>query len=229
MSGQELVARRTAEAEAAGRVAGIEYQVMDNPDGRLVPGLKERDKLMRLIREFRPDLILTHRSNDYHPDHRYTSQLVQDCSFLVEVPNICPESPRLESMPVIAYFSDEFQKPIRFKPDVAVDISAVIDRKVQMMDCHASQIYEWLPWVGQAEGEVPKDPEGWKQFVSDFVKEFCLPNDEVRKLLVRFYGEEKAAAVEYVESFEACEYGAPMDEAAVKRLFPFLPATDSSI
>ena len=148
MSGDELVKRRTAEANAAGAVAGIEYLVMDNPDGQLVPGLEERHKLIRLIREFAPDLILTHRPNDYHPDHRYTSQLVQDCSFLVGVPNICPEARPLRTSPMIAYFADDFQKPLPFKPDVAVDIGAVIYKKTQMLHCHESQVYEWLPWVG---------------------------------------------------------------------------------
>ena len=132
---------------------------MDNPDGQLVPGLEERDKLMRLIRKFRPDLILTHRPNDYHPDHRYTSQLVQDSSFLVGVPNICPETPRLENMPVIAYFSDDFQKPLPFKSDVAVDIDSVMDIKVRMLDCHVSQVYEWLPWIGQHDLTKLKAPQ----------------------------------------------------------------------
>jgi LmbE family N-acetylglucosaminyl deacetylase len=219
LSGEELVNRRRAEAEAAGRAAGIEYLVMDNPDGQLVPGLEERKDLIRMIREFRPDLILTHRPNDYHPDHRYTSQLVQDCSFLVGVPNICPETPRLESMPVIAYFADDFQKPLPFKPDVAVDIDSVIDTKVRMLDCHVSQVYEWLPWVGQANFEVPDDPDERLQVLKPFVQEHCRINEDARAKLIETYGPEKGSNVSNAESFEACEYGSPMDAAAVKRLF----------
>jgi LmbE family N-acetylglucosaminyl deacetylase len=223
MAGQELVDRRTAEAEAAGRVAGIEYLVMDNHDGQLVPGLVERNKLMRVIREFRPDLMLTHRPNDYHPDHRYTSQLVQDCSFLVGVPNICPETPPLETMPVIAYFSDDFQKPLPFQPDVAVDIDSVIDIKTRMLDCHVSQVYEWLPWIGQHDMKIPENPEERLEVLKQFVVTFSRPDDKARASLIRTYGEEHGAAVENAERFEACEYGSPLDEAAIKRLFPFLP------
>ena len=222
-SGEALVDRRRAEAAAAGRVAGIEYEVMDNPDGRLVPGLVEREKLMCLIREFRPDLILTHRPNDYHPDHRYTSQLVQDCSFLVGVPNICPDVPRLEVMPVIAYFSDQFQKPLPFKPDVVVDIDAAFDDKVRMLDCHISQVYEWLPWIGQADFEVPVDAEERLKALVPFVQDHCRIDGEIRAKLIESYGQEKGSAIAHAECFEACEYGAPLNETAVKRLFPFLP------
>jgi LmbE family N-acetylglucosaminyl deacetylase len=222
MSGEELVSRRTAEAKAAGKVAGIEYLVMDNPDGMLLPGLEERFKLMRLIREFCPDLILTHRPNDYHPDHRYTSQLVQDCSFLVGVPNVCPESPAMKHMPVIAYFSDHFQKPLPFKPDVAVDIDSVIETKLQMLDCHESQVYEWLPWVGQMEAKISDEPDERRKALKDFVLGYSGVSEEARARLIHYYGAEHAASVNYAESFEACEYGSPLDEAAIKRLFPFL-------
>ncbi len=90
MSGQPLVARRRAEAQAAGEIIGAEYEVWDYPDGQLLPTLEARKQVIRLIRQFSPDLLLTHRPNDYHPDHRYTSQLVQDAAYLVTVPNICP-------------------------------------------------------------------------------------------------------------------------------------------
>lgn len=223
MSGAELVKRRTDEALAAGKVAGVEYQVMDNRDGQLVPGLEERHKLIRLIREFRPDLILTHRPNDYHPDHRYTSQLVQDCSFLVGVPNICPDVQALRKMPVIAYFADDFQKPLPFKPDVAVDIDAVIEEKVQMLHCHESQVYEWLPWVGQLEGQMSEDPAEKQSQLRRFVLQFGQVGDEARALLLQNYGSARGSVVEQVETFEGCEYGSLLDEEAIKCLFPFLP------
>lgn len=220
MSGEPLIARRTAEAQAAGEVAGIEYLVMDNPDGKLVPGLDERWKLMRVIREFKPDLILTHRPNDYHPDHRYTSQLVQDCSYLVGVPNVCPEAEPLRSAPAIAYFQDEFQKPLPFHADVAVDIDSVFQDKVRMLNCHESQVYEWLPWVGRHDLTTSKDPEERWKILENFTGQFCTPDEAARRLLERAYGSPRGSQVRFAESFEACEYGAPLDAAAIQRLFP---------
>src|SRR5262245_38536918 len=100
-----LVERRRAEARAAGAVIGAAYDVLDLPDGELLPTLDARQRVIRLLREFRPDVLITHRPTDYHPDHRYTSQLVQDAAYLVTVPAIYPEIPHLERDPVILYFS----------------------------------------------------------------------------------------------------------------------------
>lgn len=219
-AGPEIVARRAAEARAAGEVAGIDYLVMDNPDGQLLPGLEERWKLMRVIREFRPDLILTHRPNDYHPDHRYTSQLVQDCAYLVGVPHVCPDVPPLPTNPVIAYFQDTFQKPAPFHADVSIDIDAVFDEKVRMLDCHESQFYEWLPWIGAHGLTQTDDPAERLRMMEDFARARGIPTSQARESLEKWYGPDHAASVQFTESFEACEYGSPLDEAAIRRLFP---------
>ena len=90
MYGPTLTARRTEEAARAGRVIGVQYDVLEFPDGGLQPTLEARYRIIRLIREFGPDLILTHRPNDYHPDHRYTSQIVCDAAYMVMVPAVVP-------------------------------------------------------------------------------------------------------------------------------------------
>jgi LmbE family N-acetylglucosaminyl deacetylase len=122
MYGSELARRRKTEAEAAGAVIGATYDVFDHPDGELDDRLEYRHQVIRLIRTFRPDLIITHRSTDYHPDHRFAGLLVQDASYLLTVPAVCPDVPHLAFCPVILYFSDAFQKPSRFEPHVVVDI-----------------------------------------------------------------------------------------------------------
>src|SRR6516164_8757202 len=150
-----LSERRRAEARAAGAVIGAEYDVLGYPDGGLLPTLEARHELIRLIRSFRPDLVLTHRPNDYHPDHRYTSILVQDAAYMVTVPAICPEVLHLERNPVIAYFSDDFKKPAPFQADVVVDIGGEVERIVDMCHRHVSQFYEWLPFNGRYLDQVP--------------------------------------------------------------------------
>ncbi len=220
MSGPELVARRRAEAKAAAVVAGIESQVLDLPDGSLVPGLAEREILLRLIREFRPDLVLTHRPNDYHPDHRYTSQLVQDCAYLVGVPNVCPEAPALRKEPVIAYFRDAFRKPAPFQADVVIDIGPVVGEKIRMLAYHESQFFEWLPWNGRHDLETTADPEERRRLLEGLVAGRDAPTPEIRARAETWYGAEHAGALRFVECFEACEYGAVLDEEAIRRWFP---------
>ena len=53
------------------------------------------------------------------------------------------------------YFEDDFQKPAPFRPDVAVSIDDVLEKKIDMLDAHVSQMYEWLPWVDNALDKVP--------------------------------------------------------------------------
>src|SRR5436309_5944591 len=107
----ELADRRRAEARAAGAVIGATYEVWDLPDGELEPNLEARRRVIRLIRSFRPDLLLTHRPTDYHPDHCAAGLLVRDAAYLVTVPAVCADTPHLLASPVILYFSDAFRKP----------------------------------------------------------------------------------------------------------------------
>jgi LmbE family N-acetylglucosaminyl deacetylase len=219
--GGALAARRRAEAQEAGRRIGIEYIVLDNHDGELLPTLHVREQIIRQIREWNADLVLAPRPNDYHPDHRYTGVLLQDAAYMVVVPNVAPDTPALRKNPVFMYFQDGFQKPNAFSPDVAVSIDDVIDKKLDMMDAHVSQMYEWLPWVGGILEQVPKDAAGRKRWLRD--TRTPQPTPAVKASLVKWYGADKGNAVRHAEAFEICEYGTRPDETLVRKLFPFLP------
>jgi LmbE family N-acetylglucosaminyl deacetylase len=217
--------RRRAEAKAAGAVIGAEYDVLAHPDGGLLPTLEARHDLIRLIRSFAPDLVLTHRPNDYHPDHRYTATLVQDAAYMVTVPAVCPDVPHLERNPVIAYLSDDFKKPVPFCPDVVVDVGSEIERVTDMCHRHVSQFYEWLPFNGGYLDQVPAGDAERRTWLGERLRKRLRPlADRCRDQLIGVYGAEAAGKAEYVEAFEVSEYGAPLDAAARERLFPFLPA-----
>jgi LmbE family N-acetylglucosaminyl deacetylase len=218
--GPDLARRRKLEAAAAGKVIGAEYEVLDNPDGDLLPTLENRRHVIRIIRSFRPDLVLTHRPNDYHPDHRYTSQLVQDAAYLVTVPAVAPEVPHLSRDPVIAYLPDDFQKPYPFQPAVAIDVGPVFDQIVSMLHCHASQFYEWLPYNQGNQAEVPANEKDRKSWLAEQTRlRLQRRADRYRELLIAIHGERRGQQIELAEAFEPCEYGAPLDDLARKRLF----------
>jgi len=223
--GGALAARRRAEAQEAGKRIGVEYITLDNHDGELLPTLKPREEIIRQIRQWKADLVLAPRPNDYHPDHRYTGVLVQDAAYMVVVPNIAPDTPALRKNPVFMYFQDNFQRPNPFRPDIAVSIDDVIEKKIDMLDAHVSQMYEWLPWVAGNLDNVPKDPAARKRWLRD--TRGGQPNPAVRATLVKWYGEEKGNAVRHAEAFEICEYGARPDEAMLRKLFPFFPNAGS--
>ena len=218
--GGALAARRREEAREAGRRAGVEYITLDNHDGELTPTLKPREDIIRQIRLWNADLVLAPRPNDYHPDHRYTGVLVQDAAYMVVVPNIAPDTPALRKNPVFMYFQDNFQRPNPFRPDVAISIDDVIDKKIDMMDAHVSQFYEWLPWVDGMLEKVPKGAADRKRWLKETDGGQVSP--AVRETLTKWYGAEKAKAVRYAEAFEICEYGTRPDDAMIRKLFPFL-------
>ena len=223
--GGALAARRRAEAREAGRRIGVDYVVLDNHDGELLPTLGVREQIIRQIRQWNADLVLAPRPNDYHPDHRYTGILVQDAAYMVVVPNIAPDTPALRRNPVFMYFQDGFQKPNPFSPDVAVSIDDVIEKKIDMLDAHVSQMYEWLPWVAGTLDGVPRDAAARRRWLRE--TRTGEPAPAVRATLTRWYGREAGAAVRHAEAFEICEYGTRPDETMIRRLFPFLPRTPS--
>ncbi len=224
LSGEKLATIRRQEAAAAGKVIGIQYDVLNNQDGYLLPSLPARLEIIALIRRCRPDLILTHRPNDYHPDHRYTSQLVCDAAYMVTVPPVVPEVPALREDPVIAYFSDGFTRPYPFSPTVVVDIEPVIEWVVDMLDCYKSQFYEWLPYNRRQEEVVPADTAARRRWLGEQFRAQIKPlAEKYREQLIHIYGEQQGRPIRYIEAFEPCEYGSPLTEQKRRQLFPFLP------
>jgi N-acetylglucosamine malate deacetylase 1 len=222
-AGGPLAKRRLAEVKKAAEILGIEVEVFDIHDGELLPDLESRKKLTIAIREWKADLVLGPRPNDYHPDHRYTGILVQDAAYMVTVPFFCPDVPHLTNNPVFMYYPDRFQKPNPFKPDVVVATDSVIEKRLDALDAMPSQFYE-----GGANGNeslVPSDPDNKKaraKAVRDgFANRFSGQANRFRKELTEWYGEEKAKSVKYAEAFEICEYGKQPNKAELAKLFPF--------
>lgn len=220
MGGGMLAKRRYEETQEVAKRLGISYDVLDNHDGELLPTLAIRLDVIRKIREWNADVVISHRSNDYHPDHRYTGILVQDAAFMVGVPNIAADTPPLRKNPVFLYFQDNFQKPNPFSPDLAIDITSVIDKKINALDAHVSQFYEWLPWIANDPDPIPEGKEEQIKWLKS--KRTSAPNPAVMKSLEAWYGTKKAAQVKFAEAFEICEYGSRPSREDLLRLFPML-------
>ncbi len=218
--GGMLAARRRAEAQESGRRLGIEYEVLDNHDGELVPSLDVRLQIIRQIRDWNADIVVGPRPNDYHPDHRYTGILVQDASYMVTVPNIASDTPAIRKNPLFLYFSDRFRRPQAFRPDIVVAIDDVLEKKYQALDAHVSQFYEWLPWHAGILDQVPKDPAGRLAWLRS-ARNFSI-RDEWREAARARYGD-AADGIGSAEAFEITEYGMQPDEAAIRALVPFFP------
>jgi N-acetylglucosamine malate deacetylase 1 len=222
-AGGPLARRRKAEVERAAKMLGIATEVLDIHDGELLPTIENRRTITRLIREWKADIVMSHRPNDYHPDHRYTGILVQDSAYMVAVPFLCPDVPPLKNNPLFLFYSDGFQRPNPFQADIAVSLDAVIEKKLDALDTLESQFYE-----GGALGSaalMPSDPEKQverrKQVRAAFAARSHAIAQRYREPLAQWYGKERAAQVQHAEVFEICEYGRRPERKELVRLFPF--------
>jgi LmbE family N-acetylglucosaminyl deacetylase len=219
IGGGMLAKRRYLETQESARRLGIaEYEVFDNHDGELTPNVEVRRQVIRAIRKWNADIVVAPRPNDYHPDHRYTGVLIQDAAYMVVVPNVTPDVPPLKNNPVFFYYQDGFQKPAPFRPDVVVALDDIWDAKVNALDAHVSQFYEWLPWVDHRLDQVPKDPVERKTWLSSMRVQPV--NAATMATLIRRYGPEKAKTIRYTESLELCEYGRQPKLEDLDKIFP---------
>jgi N-acetylglucosamine malate deacetylase 1 len=222
-AGGPLARRRKAEVDAAHKLLGIRGEILDIHDGEVMPTLEARRMITRLIRQWKADVVISHRTNDYHPDHRYTGVLVQDAAYMVTVPFFCPDVPHLTKNPVFLYFPDRFQKPNPFEPDIVVSIDSVIDKKLDALGIMISQFYE-----GGANGSadlVPGDSEKQKARHREVRDGFARRSQSIvtrfRAKLGEWYPAAQADKIKHAEAFELCEYGSQPDKNELKKLFPF--------
>lgn len=235
MTPEETTARRAKESARVAEYLGIRYDVWsDVDDCTIMPTLEMRWRTINYIREFAPDVIIAHRPNDYHADHRASGQLVQDASYLLTVPHTCPETQFMRRMPVILYNEDYFTQP-PFRPTFAMDVGDVINEKYIMADMNESQVYEWLPFNKCL--DVPEDKnERFKWLIGiDITDEttdeeilghsFCYAQRFAksaivyRDSLIRIFGEERGRKIRFAETFELCEYGRQPSPEMIKELF----------
>jgi LmbE family N-acetylglucosaminyl deacetylase len=228
MSGGALAKRRNAEVQRAAKILGVTTEVLDIHDGELMPTLENRKIVTRLIRQWNADIVIGHRPNDYHPDHRYTGVLMQDAAYMTGVPNLCPDTPALKKSPLFLYSYDRFQRPNPFRPDIVVAIDSVIEKKVAALAEIESQFVE-----GGCDGGPDRVPQNAaeKKAAAERVKarfktRFAQIADRCREQLIEVYGPEKGRKVRYAEAFEICEYGRRPSKAELRRLFPFFPAEE---
>ncbi|OGF99546.1 MAG: GlcNAc-PI de-N-acetylase [Candidatus Glassbacteria bacterium GWA2_58_10] len=219
--GGALAHRRAAEARRSAEILGVSWRTLDFHDGELVPSLEARKAVIRAIRNWQADIVFSPRPNDYHPDHRYTGVLVQDAAYMVAVPNVCPDTPRLEHNPIFMYFYDHFQKPLPFTADVAVDVDPVIDKKWQAIASMECQMFEWIPWLDGKLAQVPADKAARLEWLKSDLGGWLMGwTDSCRKTLVERYGAEHGGKVKFGEGFEVCEYGRRPGREELWKIFP---------
>lgn len=177
---QECFQIRSREAQDAAAIIEAELKPLAFDDNGVNPhDHSQQVRVLDLIREVEPDLILTHDPADYHPDHRAVSALVSWCVPLIAIRHYETEYPALNGVPTV-YFMDTMLG-VHFSPSEYVDISDVIEIKLRMLRAHASQL----------------------AFLKQY---FCLDPLEQVSVVARFRGMQ--AGVRHAEAFRPClDYG----------------------
>src|ERR1051325_5651372 len=136
----KLALIRREETEASAAVLGARLLWGGVTDECVFPNETQRGLMIDLLRQADPDVILTHSPNDYHPDHRYVSQLVFDSYFQKGLPHLPgQQQPACRFGQTIVYYMDNLGG-IDFVPTEYVDITSAMETKRRMIECHRSQV-----------------------------------------------------------------------------------------
>ncbi|MPN19629.1 hypothetical protein SDC9_167001 [bioreactor metagenome] len=101
-----------------------------------------------------------------------------------------------------------------------MDITPVVEEKAYIIDAHASQIYEWLPWINRNNDSIPQTQEGKIEYI---LREYVLKRGEIKEKdrpVVEKWYENRAKEVKTIEAFEICEFGRTVNDQDIRELFP---------
>ncbi len=178
-SREELASLRRQEARDAAAQIGAASLTCGIPDGEVANTLENQRKVTEAIRQARPDLVIATDPNDYHGDHRAVGEMALHCTFMATCPLYECAGPHIERVPML-YFCDT-SAGLNFQPTEWVDITAVFEKKVEMMLAHKTQ----LEWIGSRNDAGARD---------SVAEEF--------KAIARFRGLQ--CGVRYAEAFRVC-------------------------
>ncbi len=139
---------RFGEAKAAAEMIGAKYHCLGLKDVDVIFDHQSNRLAIDLFRRVAPTLVITHPRHDYMLDHEQVHLLARSAAFSYPIPN-ASALPMVDGSAIPwLYYCDPIEgndpysgNPVQ--PTVYVDISSVMDRKIEMLSCHASQ-REWL-------------------------------------------------------------------------------------
>lgn len=187
---------RLIEAENAAKVLGVE--VRENiglADGFFTNDKVSQLEIIKIIRKYKPEVVLANAITDRHPDHGRASKLISDACFYAGLIKVDTElngviQDKWRPKAVYHYIQDRF-----LKPDFVVDVTDFMDKKIEAIQCFGSQFYD-------PNSKEPKTPISGEEFF-DFIKARMMQ-----------YGRE--IGVKYAEGFTAERYIGVEDVLSLK-------------
>jgi len=215
MKPADLAKRRYQEAMTSKKILGLaDYEVLDYHDQHLENTKEARDKVIKSITEWNPDIVFTYYpAKGGHPDNMTAGYIVRDAA---------PEL-KFKKMPVFLYIRDFYTINFSYIPDVAVNIESVWDTKLAACTAQQSQVTEALPHQLGILEEVQKDKEKQKKLIYDNTFPFSKVTPDNLFALQKWYGPQTTATTfKYVEAFEIAEFGRQVNSEELKSLMPMV-------
>lgn len=208
-----LARRRAQEAYDAGRILGVaSYEIMQCHDGGLVNDIATRDKVVRRIRSWQADIVIAfHDEGAGHQDNRTSAQVVRDAVPMTVLRNVCRRIPPLTRMPICLRMID-FGSVAYHRPDLEIDITKVIERKLQSWAAHATQFMEFAPYE---RGLKPPTGGGWdaqRDFFLENWGEFCYASPVGA-------AENGSGRPRFAETYEIAPYGSEITASELAAVF----------
>lgn len=227
--GEQLAERRKQEAQEAAKCLGIEeYEVLDTPDGTIEPTLPFRNEVIRQIRRWKADIVITfHPEGGISPDNRYTGKIVSDAVPFTTVSNYLPDTPGLKKSPLVLLMPDMTMID-QYRADIVIDVGRTIGKKLLACDAHATQFYETPAWHNGTLDRLPVEWEEKKKHLLEGWSETFHVSPKMMPALERWYGAKRAAEVRYAEPFEIARCSRPASPEEWKAVLP-IPADESVI
>ncbi len=139
---EELKKLRDGEARKAAALLGAESISIDVDDLSVDSADRAiREKLTEVVRQTKADVIITHNPDDYMRDHMESSRLAYDASFSCTIPHFARSEPAWANFPPVFYM--DTLAGIGFIPTEYVDITEEMERKLEAVACHESQV-KWM-------------------------------------------------------------------------------------
>jgi LmbE family N-acetylglucosaminyl deacetylase len=214
MKPADLAKRRYQEAMESKRILGLaDYEVLDYHDQHLKNTREARDKVIKSITEWNPDIVFSYYpAKGGHPDNMTAGYIVRDAA--VDL--------KMKKMPVFLYIRDFYTCNFSYIPDLAVSIDSVWETKLAACAAQKSQVTEAIPHQLGILEEVRNDKEKQRQLIYDNTYPFSKVTPDNLYALQKWYGAKAAATVKYAESFEIAEFGRQVNEEELKRLVPMI-------
>lgn len=128
---------RGEEAARAADVLGVSArETLALPDAGIENTPATREALARVIRRYRPRVVIAPAAEGRHPDHRVTAGLVRDACFVAGLAKVAPEVPKHRPLKILhaLTYRQDFTRPT-----FVVDISEEFEQKLAAVRCYASQ------------------------------------------------------------------------------------------